>query len=238
MKCFPDGRAPAHGRQQPVVRCLRSRAHIHQHECAGTDCVLRHAFVEARLAEGGGLLIAGIAGDRDRFPEEGRHCRADDLARRGHARQHRARHVKQLEQLVAPRERIKVEQQRARRVANVGDVMCAAGQVPNQPGIDRAEGEITASGTRTCARHVVEQPLDLGCGEVRIEQQSGCCSNVGLDASLAQRLTPLGCAAVLPNNRVRDRYAGCAIPDDGGFALIRDPDRGHVALARTGLAQR
>ncbi len=52
-----------------VVSSPLSREHglgagVHKHEAAGTVGVLRHALLEAGLAEGGRLLVAEDAGDR------------------------------------------------------------------------------------------------------------------------------------------------------------------------------
>src|SRR3546814_2669028 len=49
----------------------------------------------------------------------------------------------------------------------------AAGQPPQQEAVDGAEGELATLGALPCARHVVEQPGDLGAGEVGVEQQAG-----------------------------------------------------------------
>src|SRR5580693_6825610 len=38
-----------------------------------------------------------------------------------------------------------------------------------------------------------------------------------------------GGAAILPDNGVVDRFAGCAVPNDSGLALVSDADRGDVA---------
>ena len=59
--------------------------------------------------------------------------------------QHRPRDAEHLEQLVGPVERREVHQQRAARVRDIGDVDAAArvaGEVPDQPGVGRAEQQI------------------------------------------------------------------------------------------------
>src|SRR5439155_22209749 len=45
-------------------------------------------------------------------------------------------------------------------------------------------------------------------------------------------------AAILPDDRVVDRLAGAAVPDDGGLALIGDADRRHIAGADAGARHR
>ena len=48
----------------------------------------------------------------------------------------------------------------------------ALGQVPEQPRIDGAEGEFAALGAIARAGDVVENPLELGAGEVGVEQEA------------------------------------------------------------------
>ena len=45
-----------------------------------------------------------------------------------------------------------------------------AGKLPKQERVDRAEDQIRIV---LDAFHVVSDPLDLGCGEVRVQNQSG-----------------------------------------------------------------
>src|SRR3954453_9206416 len=45
-------------------------------------------------------------------------------------------------------------------------------------------------------------------------------------------------ASVLPHDRVAERLACRAVPDDGRLALVRDADRGHVARLAPGRRQR
>ncbi|KAG1388873.1 hypothetical protein G6F58_013417 [Rhizopus delemar] len=59
------GQAPAHRRQQMVLRLHGFFAHVHQHEAAGAVGVFRHARLEAGLPERGRLLVAGHARARD-----------------------------------------------------------------------------------------------------------------------------------------------------------------------------
>jgi hypothetical protein len=54
----------------------------------------------------------------------------------------------------------------------------------------------------------------------------------------AQRVARRRGAAVLPDDRVRDRRARRAIPDDGGLALVGDANAGHVARRHAGLRER
>ncbi len=131
------------------------------------------------------LLVAGIAGDRERAAKQMRRCHADLFARRGYLRQNLARHVEDLQQLLVPVQRLQVEEQRARCVADIGGMHRAVREIPDQPRIDRAEREFAALRAPAGTAHVVEQPGDLGAGKIRIEQQSGLGRDIRLDAKRA-----------------------------------------------------
>src|SRR5690606_5211597 len=57
-------------------------------------------------------------------------------------------------------------------------------------------------------------------------------------ALLAQLVAQRGGAAVLPDQRMRQRAAAGAVPDKGGLALVGDADGGHVGGRGAGVAQR
>jgi hypothetical protein len=48
-------------------------------------------------------------------------------------------------------------------------------------------------------------------------------------------LAESSCAAILPHDGVVDSLASDAVPDDGRFTLVRDPDSGHIAGLCLGL---
>ena len=88
------------------------------------------------------------------------------------------------------------------RLALVASVACTApaGQPPQQPGVDGAEGEPAGLGGGARAVHVVEQPGQLGGGEIGVEQQAGAFGDQRLVAGGAQRGAGGGGAAVLPDD--------------------------------------
>src|SRR5205085_8265175 len=104
----------------------------------------------AGLAEGGGLLVAGNARDRDPAAEPflaglpDLPGAWDDLGQDGR------RDAEQVEQFVVPAQRVDVKQHRPRRVADVGDV--AAAELERQPAVDGTESQFASGGARTCAR--------------------------------------------------------------------------------------
>ena len=123
---------PADGGEQAVLGRARLAAGVQQQEAAGAVGVLRAARLEAGLAEGRRLLVAGRGRDLDRAAEDlgvGLAVHLGGLAHRG---QHPARHVEDPQQLVVPVEGVDVEHQRAAGVAHVGDVGAAAGEPPDE----------------------------------------------------------------------------------------------------------
>ena len=124
------------------------------------------------------------------------------------------------------------------RLALVTSVTCSAGEIPDQPGVDRAEREVARLGTPARARHVVEQPAQLQAAEVAGERQAGLRAEPVLAAVARilrhQRID----ARVLPDERVVQRRAGGAVPDHRRLALVGDADRGKVAGRQARAAQR
>ena len=99
-----------------------------------------------------------------------------------HLGQQRPRHAEERQQLVVPAPLADVVEQRPRGVGGVGHVDAAAAQPPRHPAVDGAEGELASLGALAHAGHVVEQPVQLGAGEVGIEQQPGLAPDQRLGA--------------------------------------------------------
>ncbi len=119
-------------------------------------------------------------------------------------------------------------------VGGVGGVHAAAGQPPEQEAVDGAEQQLAALRPRARApAHVVEQPGDLGAGEIGVEQQAGLGGDVPARAPSAfSCCAGVGGAPVLPDDGAVDRLAGRAVPDDRGLALVGDADGGDVGRPR------
>ncbi len=73
---------------------------------------------------------------------------------------------------------------------------------------------------------MAKQPLDLGAGKVRIQNETGSASGFAKLPGFAELCTAGGSPTVLPDDRTRHRASHAALPNDRGFALIRDADRG------------
>jgi len=105
----------------------------------------------------------------------------------------------------------------------------AVGEAPEQEGVDGAERELAALGRRPRARDVVEEPSDLGRGEIGIDDETGRRRHLRLQAFRLQGRARFRRAAILPDDRIGDRPAGRALPDQRRFALVDNPDRCEAA---------
>ena len=88
----------------------------------------------------------------------------------------------------------------------------ATGETEGQPTVDRAKRELTMPGTRTRIRNVVEQPLKLCGGKIRIDDEPGALYDARLKPALFQRAADIGGAPVLPDDCVVQCLAGRALP--------------------------
>ena len=133
-----------------------------------------------------------------------------------------------------------VKQQGAGGVAGVGDVAGAGGELPHQPAVDGAEGQLSGRGPGAGIRDVVEQPRQLGGGEIGVQLKAAATMDQGRVAGLAQALAVGNGAAVLPDDGGRQGAACGALPQHGGFTLVGDADGGHLtggdACSNQGLA--
>ena len=128
-----------------------------------------------------------------------------------------------------------IKEHRAACVGVIRDVDPAAGELPDEPGIDRAEEEL--SGCRPSARagDVVQEPLDLGAGEVGVGDEAGLGPDLVGMSVRHQLVDDVGGAAALPDDGIVDGLAGLLVPDDGGLALVGDADGGDILRAHVEL---
>src|SRR2546428_2965602 len=106
-----------------------------------------------------------------------------------------------------------VEDERSRRVRDVGRVRVAAGELPDEPGVDRAAHELAGLGTLLRTSDLIEDPTDLGPGEVRVDHQAGALAH--------QLLVTVGAQSLA------DGRACPALPDNGGMARTGPPTPPH-----------
>ena len=128
-----------------------------------------------------------------------------------------------------------IEEHRPRGVAHVGDVYPTAGELPDDPAVHGSETKFSLFGPLASAFDVVEDPLDFRGREVGVEHQAGFCPNRFGPPLAFEELAVVGRAPILPHDGVVDGQRGLAIPYDGGFALVGDPDAGDVEPREVGF---
>src|SRR5262249_59246177 len=92
-----------------------------------------------------------------------------------------------------------------------------------------AEREPAPGQERAHARLVLEQPFQLGGGEVGIAHESGGPAERRLAATPAQLVAARRRAPVLPDDGAPERLARPAVPEERGLALVRHADRRQLA---------
>ena len=215
-------------------RCERMRrGDRRHHRRAGAVGRLDRARRKARMPDQRAVRVADQPGNRDAGRQRALRARrvADDAGRRLHGRQRLTGDSEQRQQLVIPIQRVQVEEQRARGVGHVAGVDAPAGQLEEQPAIDRAQTEFTCRGALPCAWRVVQQPAHLAGREHGVECQPGAAMNVFGDAWLLERLDQGVAALALPDDARRQRLARRPLPQHHRLALVGDAER-HGRLRR------
>src|SRR5450755_1603931 len=100
----------------------------------------------------------------------------------------------------------------------------AATQLPDEPAIHCAESELPSIGKAAHARHLIKDPSNLACRKIRIDHQPRPLLYRRFVAFSFEPIAKSGGATVLPNNRVVNRFPSLAVPYNGCFALVGNPD--------------
>ena len=133
------------------------------------------------------------------------------------------------DQLRVPVEPPDVEAEGPRGVRGIGRVDASAGELPEEPAVHRAEGQLAAGRALPELGPGLEEPRDLGPREVGVQDQPGPGAHERLETVGAQALAERRRAAALPDDRPVDRDARPPVPEQGRLPLVGDPDRGQVA---------
>lgn len=220
--------APADCREQSVAGHGSHRACIHEGETSGAVGRLHIALRKTCLPESRSLLVASDTADGDRSSQQAFRCLAKISSAVAKFREQRPRYVEERKHLLAPAERAKIEQHGARGVRHIGGMNESSGEAEDEPAVDRAEGKFAAPGAKPSSGYMIEQPRELGRGEIRIDDEPRTGGDKRLAAAFLERATAVSRATVLPDDRVMKGSAGRALPKHRGLALVGSPDRGNV----------
>src|SRR3989475_1734356 len=86
---------------------------------------------------------------------------------------------------------------------------------PEEPRVHGAERELAALGADARAGDLVEQPADLGAGEIGVEDKPRPVPHERLDPLGAQAIAHRRRPSALPDDRAVDGCSRAAVPDDG-----------------------
>ena len=113
----------------------------------------------------------------------------------------------------------------------------ALGQLVDQPGINSTEGQLAGLCFFTDARYIVQDPAELGAGEIRVKYKTGfvVCAVGDIRIFRHQLVLHVRGSAALPDDGMVDRLAGLTIPHDNSFSLVCDADRRDVLIGGTDL---
>ena len=152
--------------------------------------------------------------------------------------QHGGGDVQPGQQLLVPLELKDVVEHGAGGVGVVGDVDPPPGQIPDQPGVNVAEEQLAPLRLCPGSGHMVQNPANLGGGEVGVQHHAAFAADLLRPALGRQLVAELGRAAALPHNGVVHRLAGGLVPDHGGLPLVGNANGGHVPGGGADLQQR
>ena len=114
----------------------------------------------------------------------------------------------------------------------------AVAQLPHEPGVDGPEEEIAVLGFFAGTFDIFEDPAELRCREIRIDDQTGLFAEFVREPFRDERFRIIGSSSALPDDRVADRFSRQAVPDDGRLALVRDADRSDILRGSSDLLHR
>ena len=164
------------GRDEAVAGVDRPLPGVHEQEAARAIGALALPRLETGLAEQRGMLVAEVA--RDRAPRRGRRRpprRPRTMSGSRAASPPGTPTASSSDGL--PRQRLEAHEHRPRRVRRVGDVDAApdaAGEVPDEPRVDRPEQQIAGlGGGQPVAAARLEDPGELERGGVGRDRQPG-----------------------------------------------------------------
>ena len=228
--------APGDSCNKAVFAVYRLFAGIHQHKTARAIGIFCFAGCKAGLSEQRTLLVTSSAGDRNRCLKKlGISCTIY-TAGRLNLRQHLTRNAQNRQNFVIPLQCMNIKHQCTRSIGIIRNMNLTAGQLPNSPAVDSTKQQLACFRTLACMRYVFQNPVQLGTGEICIQNQACLFTeHIGVTTDF-QQITIFRGTTALPDNRLADRATSVLIPNYGSFALIRNTDTGNISRSNIQLA--
>ena len=88
----------------------------------------------------------------------------------------------------------------------------AAGQVPYEPGIHRAEKQLSAAGFFTCAINIIQYPFYFCCGEIGVYDKPCFIAEKLFKSLVGKSGARIGCTPALPDDGVVYRLSCGFVP--------------------------
>ena len=107
------------------------------------------------------------------------------------------------------------------------------GELPDQPGLHRSEQQLALLCKLSRTLDIIENPLDLRRGKIRINDQSRLLTVRLLKSLRLQCIRNVRCSAALPHDRIVDRFSRLFVPDNRRLTLVGDTDRRNIRRRRT-----
>ena len=99
-------------------------------------------------------------------------------------------------------------------------------QLENEPAVHRTEAQFPFLRTLPGSFHMIQDPADLGPGEIGVHHQTGFSAESFPDLRdiAFQFFDHVSRAAALPDDGTAHRLSGFSVPDDGGLPLVGDAE--------------
>ena len=143
---------------------------MHQHEAAGAIGVFGLTRAKASLAKQSALLVAGNAAYRYFATQPLRLGITKIAGRWVNLGQHRRGDAKQRQQLIIPAVGVHIQEHGPSGIADVGSMNTSATELPHQPTVHGAKGQLPRFGHGASAADVVQNPLQLGGRKIGVDQ--------------------------------------------------------------------
>ena len=106
------------------------------------------------------------------------------------------------------------------------------GQVPDKPGVHRAEQQLARLRHFPGALHIIQDPLDLGTGKIGIRHQPGPLPDDAVKAILLQLFDNIRRPAALPADGIVHRFSRFFTEADGSLPLVGNTYRRNILNRR------